>query len=299
MFDGMNEFPLIKHNSFRRKVRNWMAKHPQINPDTFSKVGMKRILTASSRVLPDFLVLGVHKSGTSTLYNELVKHPNILSAADKEIHYFNAYFGSESWYRSNFPTKKEMEKGKNGKSITGEATAQYLFHPLVPKRVHNLLPNIEFLVVLRNPVERAFSHYNNNIRKGIEPLPFKDALQKRKNDLKEAEKMVREGDLQANRFFERYSYLEKGKYVEQFERWFEFFPKEKFFVFQTTEFQQNTWNKIFDFLNVSHLNIKDTPKLGKYDYSPIDAETKEWLNEFYKPYNEKLEKMFKIKLNWD
>ena len=179
----MEEFPIIKHHGVRRNLKNWFAKNSHLNPHTILKVGLKRLTSASSRTLPNILILGVHKSGTSTIYYNLIKHPNVLAASMKEIHYFNIFYGSVLWYRANFPTKKEVKKAEseNGVCRVGEATAQYLFHPLVPKRVHDLLPNIKFLVVLRNPIDRALSHYNNNKRKNIEPLPFAEALRKREN----------------------------------------------------------------------------------------------------------------------
>ena len=173
----------------KQKISNWFGKNPNFNPYTISRIGIKRILTANSRVLPNYLILGVHKSGTSSLYYNLIKHPNVLPAAVKEIHYFNLYYGSTGWYRANFPTKKEMEKitSKNQTCRIGESTPQYLFHPLVPQRVKALIPDAKFLVVLRNPIDRAFSHYNHNQRKkSIEPLCFEDALHERNQILSKA-----------------------------------------------------------------------------------------------------------------
>ena len=111
--------------------------------------------------------------------------------------------------------------------------------------------------------------------------------------------MIESGDIQAERYLERYSYLEKGKYAEQFERWFKFFSKEKFFVFQTNEFNPDTWSKIYRFLDLPKMDLGDMPRRGKAEYTPMDPETRKWLIEYYEPHNKKLEKMFNFKLDWD
>ena len=289
----------------KQKISNWFGKNPNFNPYTISRIGIKRILTANSRVLPNYLILGAHKAGSSSLYLNLIKHPNVLPASTKEVNYFDAYYGSTGWYRANFPTKKEMEKitSKNQTCRIGESTPQYLFHPLVPQRVKALIPDAKFLVVLRNPIDRAFSHYNHNQRKkSIEPLCFEDALHERNQILSKAKKLALLGDIQASRYYETYSYLEKGMYVDQIERWFEYFPKENFFIFQTNEFNNITWNKIYEFLDLPKFE-NNNPWKGnyeiKYRYKPMKNTVRDELVELYKPYNEKLSKLLNKRLEWD
>ncbi len=113
-----------------------------------------RRLTSGSRRLPDFIILGAQRAGTSSLYYYLSQHPQILPAVRKELHFFDDHYRRGlGWYRSQFPTR-----GARG-TITGEATPYYLSHPHAPARIQRLLPQARLIVLLRNPVERAISHY--------------------------------------------------------------------------------------------------------------------------------------------
>lgn len=245
----------------------------------------------------------MHKSGTSSLHYHLKRHPNISLIAKKEVHYFNTFYGSTHWYRSNFPTKKTIKKISTKDRVyrIGEATPEYLFHSLAPKRVYDLLPDIKLIVVLRNPIDRAYSHYNKNVKNNLEAMSFEDAITIRKSKLKKAEELIKENDVQANRFLEQYAYIEKGRYVEQFERWFKFFPKENFFVVETTNLNSQTFEKMHNFLGLPEQKIDGELEIihkGKYK-SDIKPKTREMLADYFKPYNKKLEKLLDMKFNWD
>lgn len=297
----MEKYSFEKSGKIRKKLKKILVRNALFNKHTINKVGFGRILTANSRILPNFLILGAHKSGSSTLYMNLIKHPNVLPAVTKEIMYFDAYYGSTTWYQANFPLRKEFYEVVKKKGIcrTGEATPQYLFHPLVPKRVKELLPNAKFLIILRNPIERAFSHYNHNVRKNIEELPFQQALEKRQESLKKARELTLNEDIEASRYYEKYSYLDKGKYAEQLESWFQVFPKEQFFIFKTEEFNPKTWKKIYNFLDLPDFELVKDEKFSVGSYEPIEKSVKKYLIEYFKPHNEKLSKILKINLDWD
>lgn len=297
----MEEYSFQKSSQIRKKIKKIFARNALINRHTINKVGLNRIFTANSRVLPNFLILGAHKAGSSSLYLNLIKHPDVLPALTKEIMYFDAYYGSTTWYRANFPLKKEYDEivAKSGICRIGEATPQYLFHPLAPRRVKNLLPNAKFLVVLRNPIDRAFSHYNHNVRKKIEPLSFQQALEERQDSLKKAREMTLDEDIEASRYYERYSYLDKGKYAQQLESWFKIFPKEQFFIFKTDDFVPETWLEIYKFLDLSNFELGKDEKFSVGKYQPMEESSRKWLREYFKPYNEKLSKMLNIELDWN
>src|SRR5690242_8679107 len=102
---------------------------------------------------PHFLIIGAQRCGTTSLFEYLANHPEIVPPSVKKIHFFDSeYEKGEAWYRARFPV---LENG----FITGEATPYYLFHPRVPKRVRNWNPNVKLIVLLRNPVDRAYSHF--------------------------------------------------------------------------------------------------------------------------------------------
>ncbi|WP_287276577.1 MULTISPECIES: sulfotransferase domain-containing protein [unclassified Okeania] len=133
--------------------------------------------------LPSFIIIGAQKRGTTSLYNYMIEHPQILPASKKELHFFNwvSKPGNRKkpegvdWYLSQFPT---IPDGKN--LITGEATPDYLVDPHTPQRMFNLVPDVKLIVLLRNPIDRAVSHYHHNrgISKKREPLPFRQAIEK-------------------------------------------------------------------------------------------------------------------------
>jgi hypothetical protein len=122
-----------------------------------------RTATSRLRLLPNFIIIGSARSGTTSLYNYLVQHPGIAPALRKEVHFFDYnYQRGCSWYQGQFPTHPYMHYMQTihrQAMITGEASPYYLFHPYVPQRVAQLLPEIKLIALLRNPIERAFSHY--------------------------------------------------------------------------------------------------------------------------------------------
>ena len=177
-----------------------------------------------SRVLPDFLVIGVMKGGTTSFFNYLAQHPQINPPFRKEIKFFDIhYLQGLGWYRAHFPTRFKMKSGM----LTGEATPYYIFHPAAPERVAKVLPNVKLIALLRNPVDRAYSHYNHMLRVGREPLPFEEAITREAERLDgEAEKIV--ANLRYSTFKHlHYSYLARGRYIEQLEKWFALFPRER------------------------------------------------------------------------
>ena len=135
-----------------------------------------RAVTSPIRLLPDFLIIGTQRGGTTSLYHYLQAHPCIRPASTKEVHFFDTKFHKGlAWYRGHFPTRIEQSSVNrlHGHSLmTGEATALYLFHPHAPKRVAKALPFVKLIVLLRNPVDRALSHYYHAIKHGYETLSF-------------------------------------------------------------------------------------------------------------------------------
>ncbi len=123
-----------------------------------------RIRMGQPRALPDAVILGAMKSGTTSLHNYLVQHPGVIEPLRKEVHYFDVNLErGERWYRAHFG--REGEPGLNL-----DSSPYYLFHPAVPRRLHDLLPDAKLVVLLRDPVRRAYSHYWHERDKGREPL---------------------------------------------------------------------------------------------------------------------------------
>jgi len=132
-----------------------------------------RTLSANYRSLPDFLIIGAQKAGTTSLLSYLGQHPNVTPGFNKEPRYFTSFFAQPlSVYRSNFPLQHAVLPER----MTGEATPYYLFHPDVPERVQAVLPDVKIIVLLRNPVDRCISHYFHEKKYAHEDLSLQEAL---------------------------------------------------------------------------------------------------------------------------
>ena len=111
-------------------------------------------------MLPDFVIIGAQKSGTTSLDKFVFQHPAILPATNKVHCYFALkYKRGEYWYRLRFPIRASQ------KFLSGETSPIYLFYPMVPGRMKKLLPDVKLIVILRNPVDRAYSHYHHTKRR--------------------------------------------------------------------------------------------------------------------------------------
>ena len=150
--------------NFRNSSRNWLINHPRMNPYNFSFSGTYRTLTIPIRILPDFLIIGFHKTATTSLYDYLIQHPNIGSATHKELHYFDTYFWRGlGWYKTHFPTKMMKNRIINESSIKSVYIKElsekkfrliigpYLDLKSLKKEYNNLLKfNFENLEIIRN-----------------------------------------------------------------------------------------------------------------------------------------------------
>lgn len=264
------------------------------------RLSVWRLATASWRALPDFIIIGAQKAGTTTVYDNLLKHPQVMPADIKEVHFFDTHWqAGVNWYRAHFARRGEMRAGQG--AVTGEGSPYYLFHPLVAERVKQVVPQAKLIVVLRNPVDRAYSHYQHEVRRGREPLSFEQAIEAEPQRLAGELKKVL-GDASYNSFaLQHFSYVERGKYAEQLERWFAVFPREQFLVISSDELNKSfeaTMQQVFGFLGLSGQQI-DRPKRSNVgSYEKMSGETRVRLTELFKPQNARLEELLGRKFGW-
>ena len=194
-----------------------------------------RRCTASLRVLPKFLILGSQRAGTTSLHHWLSQHPLLCPSGIKEVHYFDGglpdrtagWERGSGWYSSHFPLRSTMPES----GLAYETSPLYLFHPLAPQRVASSLPSVKMIVVLRDPTERAISHYWFERASGREPLSIGQAMDAEEARLASARAS---GDYNSDAFVWK-SYKARGEYAGQLERWFSYFPRSSFLVLQSED----------------------------------------------------------------
>jgi hypothetical protein len=226
--------------------------------------------------LPDFVIIGAPKCGTTFLYHLLTKHPHVEPAAFKETHYFDRLFekGTE-WYRGCFfpPRWKDGQR-----TITGEATPSYLAHPRVAGRMAEVIPRARLIAMLRNPVDRTYSAYQFfQVRHGREKGSFEETI---------AAHLDRPHN---------YGLLQKSIYVDHLLHWSSFFSREQMLVLKSEDFfeyQLEMLSRVLDFLDLPAWTPNESElqnKLNKGSYEqPMNPTTRRLLEEYFEPHNQKL-----------
>lgn len=271
-----------------------------------SGIFLSRRYTSTLRMLPDFLIIGTQKGGTTSLYAYLSQHPNIAPPFGKELHYFDLnYQRGLGWYRSSFPLqvyKHYYEQTQKQPLLTGEASPYYLFHPFAPQRVAALIPQVKLIVLLRNPVDRAFSHYYHEVKNGRESLSFEEAIDQEKERLPLELTHFEQDEHYYSYFHHRFAYLARGIYIDQLQKWQQYFSVNQLLVLKSEAFFSNpkeTYRKVIDFLNLPHWYPDNFQRYNAGRYADkLDPEIKQQLHNFYAPHNERLYEYLGRRLDW-
>jgi hypothetical protein len=258
------------------------------------------------RVLPQFLIIGAQKGGTSSLYNYLTAHPAVVRAATKEIHYFDInHHRGPGWYRGHFPTRRRMaqlDRRLGVPAMTGEASPYYLFHPRVPERVRALLPDARLIVLLRDPVERAVSHHNHELIDGFETLDLAAAIEAEPRRLAGEAQRLACGDGRAASFSHQHQgYLSRGRYAEQLERWFGVFARERFFIADSRELFEDPAGltaRALAFLGLPEHELPGYDVAGARPHAELDLELRQRLREYFAPHNQRLYALLGMDFGW-
>src|SRR3954447_1356946 len=212
---------------------------PAVRRRGFAAWRAARSVSGRLRLLPDFLLIGGQRCGTTSLHGYIARHPGVGSAFRKEVSFFDAnWTRGPNWYRAHFPTvvtRDWVERRHGHGFVCGESTPYYLFHPAVPKRVASLLPDVRLIAVLRNPVDRAYSAYQLQRAIGTEPLSFEDAIAAEDERLAGEEERLLADPAYRSPAHRHFSYQARGRYAEQLERWFARFPRERFLILSSDE----------------------------------------------------------------
>jgi|1186.fasta_scaffold11210_2 hypothetical protein len=262
--------------------------------------------TARLRVLPDFAIVGAQRCGTSSLHACLAGHPAVAMTRIKEVRYFDIHHGmSPRWYRGHFPPAAEMalrSRRAGAPARAGEASPDYIFYPHVPARMAELVPDVRLVAMLRDPVARAYSHYQHESALGWETRPVDEAFAA--DRLAEIEAAVRRMEADPallDHDFQHGSYVARGRYAEQLERWFAAFPRDQLLVIASEEFYADppaVVRRVTDFLGVPHRQLDSYPRRMSLRYPAMPNDLRDRLVETFREPNRRLYELLGRDLGW-
>jgi hypothetical protein len=261
-----------------------------------------RRLTSKYRMLPDFHISGSQKCGTTSLAYYLDQHPDVVISKPKEVHFFNQMATHDIMdYRLYFPTK--LVTLFRPKLLSGEATPDYMIYPQYAKLAKKYMPDLKVVVLLKNPVSRAISHYKHNLMMKREWLSFEEALaiEGQRTNLEYVDLLESKKDAIKN--YSNYAYKRKGVYFEQVKWLFDEFGENNVKVVQSEMFFKRpveVLNEILSFLEISEMKGKiDTePKNVAQVQYEVDEHIKDELKLYFTPNNEKLFALLGKEFNW-
>ena len=210
------------------------------------------------------------------------------------------------WYKVFFPLKWNKfftTKFLKQKFVTGEVHPRLLLHPHALTRIHTTIPRVKLIVILRNPIDRAYSEWQSSHNHGNEPLSFEDVIKEEKNRLEgEWEKMEKDESYYSLDYF-KYAYITTSLYADALERWLKLFPREQFLFLKSEDSfinPQKTLDELFQFLGLHKYKIeyKKNPK-DDYPHIKMDYSTRKKLIDFFKPHNERLYKLIGKNFDWE
>lgn len=245
---------------------------------------------------PHFLIIGTQKGGTSSLYSALTQHPQILRAARKEVHFFDQHYGrGQAWYLRQFPTCAAEQ-------ITGEASPFYMAHPLAAQRIAEHCPQVKLLVLLRNPADRAISHYHQEFRRQHDLLTLPEALAAEEERTQSDWSALAAGKLLTHSAAQRFSYRERGHYAQQLQPFLQRFPREQIAIFSSESFFQEPLTvlaQLYRFLGVdSAFQPTDLFPRKPGNYGQADQVVRQSLLQYYQPHNETLFSLIGQRFDW-
>ncbi|NIO35607.1 MAG: sulfotransferase [Planctomycetales bacterium] len=284
-------------------TRWWHGSQVRTSRQTLSPRLWLRYLTADQRRLPDFLIAGAMKAGTTSLFGYLAGHPDCRPSLTKEVHYFDKNFErGEKWYRLHFPRGRTCTRSQPSLPLCFESSPYYMFDPRVPERLREQLPAAKVIFLLRNPIDRAFSHYQHSVLRGREPLTFEQAIEAEPDRLAcEAERMLGDGAY-LSPAHQHFSYLARGIYADQLARWRDHFPDQQLLVLESEQLFRSpheAFAKTLAFLGLKPWEPAKFQNLyaGRYRDS-IQPKTGRRLEEYFAPHNTRLFAMLGQRFDW-
>lgn len=263
--------------------------------------------TASHRPLPDYLIIGAKKGGTSSLTNWLIQHPDHLRMFPtfqplKSAHFFDISFHKGvDWYRGHFPTERVRQQHPG--AIVGEASPYYMFHPAASERARAVVPDAKVIAVLRNPVSRAYSNYWDRVSAGTETLPtFEAAVEAEETRLARVDHdRLAHDPAYYSVEHDQFTYLARGRYLEHLATWLDAWPPEQVLVLRAEDMYADAaavFEEVQKFLGIRDCLDIDLKPYNERSKPPIDPRTRARLTEYYRPFNDALSERLGRDMGW-
>ncbi|WP_418276069.1 sulfotransferase family protein [Isoptericola jiangsuensis] len=274
----------------RGPLAQWIHGRARTMTSTFGR------LTSELRVTPDFLIVGAQRAGTTSLYKSLVQHPDVLPAGlHKGVHYYDTgYRRGWAWYRGHFPlrtTVRRHERRTGQRPITGEASPYYMFHPLVAERIASSLPEVRVIVMLRDPVERAYSAYTHESARGFETESFDRALELEPARLAGTADAFAADPHHQSLAHQHNAYLARGQYVDQLERLEKAIGRDRMLVIDSDELFADfapQFRAVTDFLGVRPWLPEEFKQRNSRPRRALEGAARERIEQHFLPYDQRL-----------
>ncbi len=254
------------------------------------------LLTAPVRMTPSFLICGAQRCGTTSMYQALRTHPNVLRPVlHKGVHYFDTnYPRGLNWYRAHFPltfTAQRARKRTGSDVVTFESSPYYLFHPLAAQRIASDLPDARIIVLLRDPVERAYSAFTHEKARGFETESFERALELEPSRLAGEEQKIIADPTYNSHAHQHNAYVTRGHYIDQIERLHATIGAEKVHVVDAEDFFTDplpVWTEVVDFLGLPSATPPPFEKHNARPRAPMADSLRTSLEDGYVASDERL-----------
>jgi len=297
---GTSDRSALLRLSSRKKLAKWLWERRQRWRLAY------RLRDCEQRVLPSFIIIGAQKSGTTSLFKYLCAHPQVLPPLRKEVN-FLVHRRPLLEYRAYFPLERTTHRRaqKLGQPvITGEASIAYMTCHRVARRICAELPDVKLLVVLRNPVDRALSHYHHARALGWELLAtFEAALDAEAARLDDIGLGWNEDHWRSNSPYMRFGYTARGLYYDQLRPWFDVFPRSQIKVISTHDLwtdAQRVYSDVLAYLGLADRSLPKRTIHNRRTYPPMAPDTRQRLVGFFRRPNEKLfHELLGYSFDWD
>ena len=250
-------------------------------------------LTSRWRLQPSFMIIGAQRAGTTTLYRVLSEHPAVARpTVSKGIGYFDVnYDKGPRWYRGHFPLAGPARRKHGPDATTFESSGYYLFHPLAASRIARDLPDVRVVVMVREPVERAYSAHRHELARGFETEDFETAIDlEEKRTAGEAERMV--ADPSYVSFDHRHhSYLARSRYSEQIDRFIDALGRDRVYVVDADVFfadPAGEFERLRSWLGLPPWRPDKVEQWNAQPRTPMSPELRTRLERYFEPYDARL-----------